>query len=262
MFPVAVLLMLFLAACGEPATPGAPPPDTDPLTGRTFLSTEVTVDGRPYELVPGTEISVRFHEDGRITANAGCNHIGGRFAVGDGTLRVSDLGSTGMGCDEPRHEQDAWLATFLKSGPTWSVDHHRLVLSTRDTEVVLLDREVAEPDRELVGPTWAVNSLLEGDGPNGTASSLPADATATLVFDRSQVRISGACNSGSAAYTVSGDALRFERPVLTRKGCEPELMAVDEAIVEVLSGEATFEIDASRLTLTSSSGKGLSLIAR
>ena len=70
---------------------------------------------------------------------------------------------------------------------------------------MLTDREAAEPDRALAETTWAVDTLVDGQ----TASSVPAGATATLVFGADRVAISAGCNSGSADYTMTGDTIRF-----------------------------------------------------
>ncbi len=44
-------------------------------------------------------------------------------------------------------------------------------MTSSDTVVRFLDREVAEPDRELVGTTWHVDGFADGDDPESTAMS-------------------------------------------------------------------------------------------
>jgi len=62
----AIPLLLVLAACTEQAA--GPPPDS--LRGRTFLSTEVTEDGKPHSMVTGTKLSVQFTDDGLTIRNS------------------------------------------------------------------------------------------------------------------------------------------------------------------------------------------------
>ena len=71
--------------------------------GRTFLSESVTQDGRPLPLVAGTSIRLTFHDDGRLTASAGCNSMGGPVRTDGGRIAVADLATTEMGCDPERH---------------------------------------------------------------------------------------------------------------------------------------------------------------
>lgn len=257
---VGPLLLLVVAGCGAaPIEAEAPAKVTDPLRGHTFLSTEVTVDGAPYPLVAETRVSLRFTDDGRLLADAGCNSITGQVTVDDGRLVIDGgLAMTEMGCDPPRHTQDDWLAGLLGAEPEWRLDGPRLEVSTPTAKLVLEDREVAEPDLALVETTWAVDTLIDGQ----TASSTPAGATATLVFREDVVEISGGCNGGSADYTMSGDKIRFANAVMTLKACAPEIMQLEAAVLEVVRDEVTFEIDADRLTLTHPSGKGLQLTAQ
>ena len=75
-----------------------------------------------------------------------------------------------MGCDPPRHAQDAWLGKVLGAGPAWRLDGPTLTVRTEDTELVLTDREVADPDLSLAETPWAVDTLVDG----AAASSVPS----------------------------------------------------------------------------------------
>jgi heat shock protein HslJ len=258
---VAVVLLLLAAAggltgCGARAAgPAAPAPD--PLRGQTFLLSEATVDGKPHALVAGTEVSLKFTGDGRLVANAGCNTMTGPVTTGDSRLGVDGLATTEMGCEPARLEQDQWLGRLLQAGPSWRLDGSTLTVRTEDTELVLADREVAEPDRALDSTTWAVDTLVDGQ----TASTVPAGAAATLEFRADQVVISGGCNGGSANYTVTGDTIEFGNATMTLKACAGDIMRLEAAVLGVVDGAVTFEVDADRLTLTHPSGKGLQLHA-
>ena len=71
-----------LSACAQPPRRCAPAWPQ----GRTFLSTSVTENGAPRALVDGTRIELTFAEDDRVTANAGCNIMGGTGVVRDDML--------------------------------------------------------------------------------------------------------------------------------------------------------------------------------
>src|SRR5262245_47429249 len=120
------------------------------VSGRTFLSTGVTVDGAPMALVNGTQVRLTFAKDGNLSAQVGCNTMGGAYRLDGAILRFQDGAITAMGCDPDRHAQDDWLFGFLGSGPSVALAANQLVLTAGDTVVTLVDRELAEPDLPLV----------------------------------------------------------------------------------------------------------------
>lgn len=253
---VAVPLLLLLAACGQRA--GSESTAPDPLRGKTFLTTTVTEDGKPRELV--AELSVEFTDDGRLIARAGCNMMQGQVDTADGKLVFDGgLASTGMGCDQARHEQDSFVAGVLSASPSWQLTDSELTITSGTTTFELAPRETVRPDRELADTTWELDTLIDGQ----TASSMAAGATpVTLVFDGTKVVAETHCNGVSAEYTVSGDTIEFTQGVMTKMACEPDIMRGEYAVADVLQGEATYEITADRLTLMTSSGKGIALHAK
>lgn len=253
-------LALTVLSCGgqgstvQPGGSAASP--ADDLRGRTFLSTAVTEGGRPHQLVAGTRVSLWFADDGRIVANAGCNTIAGPVQLDGGKFTVSgDLSITEMGCDAPLHAQDEWLAKLLQATPSWQLDGDQLTVTSGGTELVMVDRDVAEPDAPIDGTHWVLDTIYSGE----TASSVPADTGAFLVFDGGKVTGSTGCNSLEGPATVTGSKIQFGEIVLTRKACPDTLAGVERAVVAVLRGEIPFKIEAGRLTLNPGSEQGLGL---
>jgi heat shock protein HslJ len=230
---------LILAGCSVVA----PGPTLD---GREFLSTSVTEGGVDRQLVPGTRISLRFH-DGQVGASAGCNIFGGPYRIDGDRLVVEGGAMTEMGCDELRHAQDDWLFGFLGSDPTFALGGDRLTLTSGGTVIALLDREVAEPDLPLVGPTWRVESLIAGD----TVSSVPQGVAASLSFTADgRVSVATGCNAGGGLVAVTSDTLGFSELVLTEMACPGDAGAVEAAVLATLSADTVaYTIDAGLLEL-------------
>ncbi len=198
-----------------------------------------TQQGEPFAVVSGTTVELRFTDDGKLVATAGCNTMSGAATVRDDRL-LADLAVTEKACDEPRHAQDQWLSALLTSGPEVGVDGDRLTLTTPDAELVLSEQQ----DVPLHDTTWTVTTLVEGQ----SASAAPVEAT--LTFGDGTVEVTGLCNLKAVTYEESGPALTFQLGVLTRMACAPEIMTVENAAVRVLDGEATHEVDGTTLTIT------------
>lgn len=247
---------LALAGCGDEIAGTA---SGDGLSGRAFWSEQVTEDGSDRELVEGTRVSLEFTDDGRLVASAGCNILSTDVTVGEGTLEVTGVGGTEMGCDPELQAQDEWLAAFLSTPPTWALDGDRLTLTAGTTEIVLLDREVADPDRPLEATRWVVDTVVTGE----TASSMHAgtEGSAWLEIDGESFTAHTGCREVSGSVAVEDGTLRFSDAVQTDPACLPELEELDEVMLAVLTAEVEYAIQAARLRLTHPDDVGLELHA-
>ncbi len=236
--PIVLLaLVVIVAAC---SSSGAPSPSPASLDGRIYLST--TIDGA--DLVPGTRIRLSF-VDGNLSANAGCNTIGGAYSIEGNRLTTTQLSMTEMGCDEPRARQDEWLARSLSGGITIALDGDTLTLTDGTITVTLLDEEVATPDQPLEGTNWVLDGIVSGDA----VSSVPAGVTASIRIANGRLDLKAGCNQGGGTVEVTPEQLTFGPMMLTKMACEAGPMAVESAVVSVLSGQVTYTVDAGVLTL-------------
>jgi heat shock protein HslJ len=217
------------------------------IEGRTFLSTAVSDGGQARNLVAGTVIRLTFGSDGHLGASAGCNSFGATYRLDGAVLRIEGGAMTDMGCDPDRMAQDQWLFAFLGAGPAISLTGNDLMLRSGELVIRLVDREVAEPDLPLVGPTWTVVSIVSGDA----VSSVPEGAIATLAFGADgHFQVNTGCNAGGGTYVVDGASLRFADLVTTKKACMGAAGALENAVRAVLGADsATVAIDASTLSL-------------
>lgn len=216
------------------------------VDGRQFLSVSVTDNNALHPLVPGTTIRISF-TNGSLSVQAGCNTMGGAYRIDGGKLIVDGAGMTQMACDAARMAQDDWLFGFLGSRPDIRLSGNDLVLVSGATTITLLDREVAEPDLDLVGRTWTLASIFNGE----VASSVPQGVSATLRFTADgRVELHPGCNTGGGKVTVDGQTLRFTDMVLTQMACTGAGAQVEQELLALLSADAVrFSIDASTLTL-------------
>ncbi|MEV4417988.1 META domain-containing protein [Catellatospora sp. NPDC049609] len=258
---VPLLTVLLLGACAQPPSDtGSPAPDGAALAGRTFLSTGLVRDGKPYELVKGTRITLTVHPDGRIGAIAGCNSMGGAADLSGGRLRVDGdgLATTDMGCSPELHAQDKLVADLLTGSPRWELSGDVLTLRTDAVQLTLQDQETADPDRPLPGTRWSIESIVDKDSVSSVASP-PGDAY--LEFADGKVSGSTGCNQLGGTAVVKDDKITFSGVFTTRRACPGDLAALEKAVLNTLRDEATWRVTADRLALTAADGHGLHLRA-
>ena len=211
------------------------------LDGREFVSTEVV----GYQLVPDTQIRLSFDGD-QLGATGGCNQLSGTWSLDDDVLMVGQMASTMMACEPAAlMDQDTWLSSFLTSEPVVSLEGETLTLTAGTSSMTLTDAEVAEPDQSLEGPTWTLDSIVTANA----VSSLAAPP-ATLTFAAGQVAVDTGCNTGSGGYGATDTEITFSPIALTRRACEPLAAEQEAAVIAVLDGTVTYEIDSDQLTLT------------
>jgi heat shock protein HslJ len=234
---LAIATALVVLGC---SVAGAPSPSAAGLDGRTFLSTDI--EGA--DLVPGTRVRLAF-ADGNLNANAGCNIMGGTYAIDGDRLITTQLSMTEMGCDEARARQDEWLAGFLSNGVAFTLDGDTLTLTAGTIRLTLLDEEVATPDQPLEGTRWVLDGIVSGDA----VSSVPAGVTAAIRITGGRVDVEAGCNQGGGSVEVTADTLSFGPLALTKMACEAGPSAVESAMGQVLAGSIGYTIDADTLTL-------------
>ena len=216
------------------------------LGEREFLSVNVTDGGAARQLVPGTRIRLTFAGN-NLGASAGCNSIGGTYRIEGGRLIFEGGAMTEMGCDDARHAQDDWLVELLGSKPTVRLTGNDLTLESGATVVSLKDRTVVEPDANIVGPTWTLVSIIQGDA----VSSVPDGQSATLKFGADgSLEVFAGCNRGGGTWEAVGGGINVSEIMLTKMACDAPGATIESAMMAVLdAGSISAEIKANTLTL-------------
>ncbi|MGM7643616.1 META domain-containing protein [Nocardia sp. JW2] len=257
-FPLRLAALCVLAvaagACSSGDSGDAPPKPT-PM-GHTYLSTRVEGGA-----IPGGGPMTLTFDNGRITANSGCNTSSGTVDLSDNVLRTSRLAGTLMGCPGERGQADAWQNSFLEASPTWRLDGDDLTLTGKDVTVHLTDKKIVTPDKPLTGTNWIATTLLTPDAKVRSAALDEARPTLVITAD-GQVSGTTGCNRlTGTAQLGPGDEVNFE-VATTKMMCPPEVMEVERHVLDVLDGHTEATIDADTLTLRNADGTGLELRAQ
>jgi len=254
-------VVLTMASCATPpdGTVGPGAPGEGWPGERTFVATSVTENGAPKAIVENSRITVSFGADGHVGANAGCNSMGGPGRLESGTLVVDDLAITEMACSGGLMEQEAWVADLLTGRPTLRLSGDELTLTGETITMVLLDREIVDPDRPLAGTLWLVDTVFEGETAMSTLH--PAPAMLTIDAGEGSFRATTGCVGGElrGTATIAGERVTFA--VTNDRPCLDETNPVDAAVRATLAGVAVAAIEAGHLRLLRPDGYGLGLTA-
>lgn len=267
---------LCFAACGDDATPAGsgsatdrtdpdvtlPAPDGDVGTIDGFWRlASATIDGAAIVLVDGWQVTLDV-DGSQIGGRAACNGYGGTAVIGDGTITVGELSWTEMGCEPAVMQLEQAYLGALPEVTSFVVADDRLTM-TGPTSELIFDPVAPVDDTEIVGTTWVLDTMIEGQ----VASNSPNMSAATLTLnDDGTLTGSTGCRLLEGEWITSGAEVVFtsfsaiDDP--TAGVCAPESEALDGFIIGVLEGGFTVEVAGSRLTVMAQAGQGLSYTAR
>lgn len=206
--------------------------------------------GAPTPAVEGAAAGLTFNEDGTVSGTSGCNGLGGDYSVAGNQITFGEFVSTLMACDAPIMEQEDAAHKVMTGTATYEIEGDTLTINNNDMVLVLTRGEygTAEPSSpvSLVG-AWRLTSF----GSAGTVSSAITNENPGLTFNEDgTVTGTSGCNEFGGNYTVEGDQITFSEIVSTLKLCDEPLMGQEEAIQQVLTDAATYQIEGNTLTIT------------
>jgi heat shock protein HslJ len=103
-----------------------------------------------------------------------------------------------------------------------------------------------EASASLIG-TWALSAY---GTPASPAPAVPESGAQLTFNDDGTLAGNSGCNGFGGNYSVEGDRITFSEIVSTLIACEDARMAQEAAVLSVLSGTATYQIEGDTLTLT------------
>lgn len=244
------VLVLAVAGCGGGLdVPGSGTEDPGP-TGSWQLVNGHGPEG-PIPILEGHAITLTFEEQGAIGGTAACNHYFGDATIGGGSISISGVGASEMGCSPQQvMESERAYLQALPAVATYERTGDELVLTGPDTELVY-ERLAPPPTAELVGTRWELDSLIHGSGPDGAVSNAQGDGHLVLEDDGTLSGSTG-CRDLWGEWSETGGTISM-RSLSADGECPPELEAQDGQVVEVLE-RFRAEVEGQRLTLTSPDG--------
>ena len=104
------------------------------LTG-TDWQLESILDGGAVSSVPGgAKATLRFGEDGQLSAFLGCNSASGPYTAKADVLSIGPLASTLMACSPPAADIESAMGGLLGGDVTYSINGDALLLSAQEVK--------------------------------------------------------------------------------------------------------------------------------
>lgn len=119
-------------------------PQDAPLVGTTWRLDGFMENGTARSALAGTDASVVFGADGRLSGTTGCNDLSGRYTADGARISIGPLAATGRACPDPDlMRQERELLEALEVTATYDIEGDRLtvidLLTSRVVEFVALD---------------------------------------------------------------------------------------------------------------------------
>jgi heat shock protein HslJ len=252
-----LIIALAISACSSPSTQqpteqgqSTQEPTASPSLIGAWKLTAYGPAASPTPAVEGVDAGLTFNEDGTVSGTSGCNGLGGDYTVEGDKITFGEFVSTLMACDDPIMRQEEAAHKVMTGTATYKIEGDTLTITNNDMVLVftrgaLSTEEPSEP-ASLTG-IWKLTSYGTADA----VSSALADVEANLTFNEDgTVTGTSGCNEFGGGYTVEGDQITFEEIVSTLKLCKETLMGQEEAMQQVLTETATYQIDGNTLTIT------------
>lgn len=236
---------VLLTACGEEAPLASPDSDIE----GTWELTEGTGPDGALNLVDGYDVTLTYDGE-RLGGRSACNSYGADLVRDDGSVRIDVGEMTEMGCEPDVMDLESAYLAALDTVDGITRDGDALSLTSPETELHFV-RVPPVPTAEMIGTTWVLESLIEGE----TASSTMGEATLVLSEDGMLTADTG-CREFIGTYVEAGEEIVVTESE-ARGECTENLRAQDDHVVTVLGDGFRASVEGDQLTLTSQGGLGL-----
>ncbi len=97
--------------------------------------------------IDGMEITLNIHANGKLGGKSGCNVYGGKYSLESGKLKIGDLISTQMACEEPSMQFERMFFETLQGASKFSIVDGKLTITDPKTANVLRFERVEHPSK-------------------------------------------------------------------------------------------------------------------
>ncbi len=238
-----------------PVTAGATAVETDQaasLVGPLWQAQ--TIQGTA--VLPDTEVTAVFGEDGSLGGSAGCNNYFTSYQVDGQTLTIdAQIGSTMMACPDPIMQQEALFLSVLPT--TTSYQMNGATLELLDAGGASVATFAVVMPTSLTGTTWQLTSFNNGLG--GVTSVIEGTEITAVFGEDGTLSGNAGCNNYNTGFTTDGSNITINAAIAsTMMACEDAIMMQETAYLAALPNAATFTIQGDTLELRHATG---SLIA-
>lgn len=263
---VAAVVLLFASACGtetfEGNPGGGPGGGSSGAPGGSLGGTWLLTEGRGPEgdiaLAEGYRITLMIG-DGTVSGTSACNSYGGDVSIDGSSFAAGGLGGTQMGCAAVVMRSESRYLAALHAADTITSHGDELALTGDDVELIF-ERQEPVPAAQLQDTVWELESLIEGLGADGAASS--AHPAQLLLHGDGTVTGTTGCRKLTGIWIARGDEIAM--PELAAEGhCSDQLQLQDSHVVGVIGDGFTVEIEGDVATFYAThGGHGLSYRAQ
>ncbi len=243
-----------VAPTPAPATPTPAPSDSfDQLTGSTWVWTGSAYKDGTTATPKDNNYTIIFGADDRVAVQADCNQGGGPYSVNGSALAIGPLITTLALC--PEGSLDGEFMRDLDAAASYSIESGKLIIQLKDDAgSMTFDAAQLPPTTntdDLVGVTWKWTSLVTDTAE--TKSNDPNRYTVEFTAD-GQVNVKSDCNTGSASYTVEGEALTIGPIAMTKVYCGDT--SQDSLFTSQLQKAALYSVSDGTLMIATNDNSG------
>lgn len=195
--------------------------------------------------ITGTQITLNFGDDGRVSGTDGCNRYMGSYTESGDSLTFGPLAGTMMACPEDITAQAAVFGVALQNTETFTMTDSELSLLRGGSAVATFSKL----STSLAGTTWNVTNYNNG---KQAVVGVIEGTTLTLEFgEDGSVSGSAGCNNYTGSYTQGDGTITIGPLASTMMMCTEPAGVMDQEMqfLAALQSAATYQLDGSRLDL-------------
>lgn len=168
----------------------------------------------PGEVAEPERYTVQFLPDGRLSIQADCNSGGATYTAEDGTLQISPIRTTLIGC--PSDSQADPFLILLSAATTFEFDDDGMLLLTGPEGILTLRPA-------LTAVVWEWREFRSGDD-SVVVPDHPERYT-LVFFDDGKLAVRADCNRAMGTFSVDGPTLELDAAAMTRATCPPDSLS-------------------------------------